>query len=505
MRTTSPWILGALIVLLLSPIAYAQSGEEQADPEQDDLFADPLGDTQDSGDSSGEDFNLDDVDSFFEDSEMIDEVDSNDEAAPETDLLVREDTRIGGRFSSRFEALSIWEDYPGTDTIFDPTESMLVPEITARIFVDARPEDDFRFYSAFDLAYPFSTDAQGEEPETEDPGVGQTTPLVSVPSIEVFELFSDFTWRQTLFFRVGKSVVNWGVGYFFSPADVISLTPIDPEDPEADREGPVSFRTHLPFDVHNAYLSIVAGETIADDGEIDVNELTIAPRLELFFAGVEYGLGAFYQKDLSPRGIATVSTSIWDFDVFGEGVVSYGSDRVFLRRIEDPVIALETYTDEESLYFQGTAGFRYSNTDLDASIVAQYYFNGEGYEDQSILDDARASIRAVADGQVPQVPIDTAGGTLTARDLGRMNRHYASAVANLTEVFGTDLSAGLLWQGNLADGSGLVGPSLTYSLFERASVTASTTLAYGPDDREFTSLGGRTTASISVSLGGGSF
>lgn len=497
MRTPSLWIIGALIIVVLAPVAFAQSSDGETDSEQDDLFTDPLGDTGDSGDTSEDEIDLDDVDSFFEDSEMIDEVETEGEAAPEMDLLVREDTRVGGRFSSRFEALSVWENYPDEDTVLEPTDSRLVPEITARIFVDARPEDDFRFYSAFDLEYPFSSDAQGPEA------------TVAVPSIEVFELFSDFTWRQKLFFRVGKSVVNWGVGYFFSPADVISLTPIDPEDPEADREGPVSFRSHLPFDVHNAYFYVVAGETIADDDEIEVSELTVAPRIELFFAGVEYGLGAFYQKDLSPRAMATVSTSVWDFDLFGEGVVSYGSDRVFVRRVDDSLPPLETYTDEESLYFQGTAGFRYSNTEWDASVVAQYYFNGEGYEDQELLGDARAAFAAAtlaaAQGQDPEAVLDTDAATPTQQDFGRVSRHYASAVANLSEVFGTDLSASLLWQGNLADGSGLVGPSLTYQLFERASITAGTTIAYGPDDREFTSLGARATASISVSLGTGRF
>jgi hypothetical protein len=458
----------------------------------DDLFSDPFAEAE--GSDEEDDLSLDDLDSLFEDDDMIDEVEADGETAPETDLLVRENTRIGGRFSTSFESLSTWAEYPAWEDLATPSQALLVPTIAARIFVDARPEDDFRFYARFDLDYPFSVEANGADG-------GE----VAVPSIEVFELFSDFSWNETLFFRIGKSVVNWGVGYFFSPADVISLTPIDPEDPEVDREGPVSFRTHLPFDVHNAYFYVVAGETIADDGEIDVVELTVAPKLELFFAGVEYGLGAFYQKDLSPRAMATISTSIWDFDLFGEGVVSYGSDRVFIRETDDPFVPWETYTDDESLFFQGTGGFRYSNTDLDASVIAQYYYNGEGYTDPELIGHALGTVVLVETGLLPAATIDESGGDIGVADLTRASPHYATVVASLSEVFGTDLSAGLLWQGNLSDGSGLVAPSLTYRLFERGSITAQTTIAYGPDDREFTNLGARMSASLSVSLGSGSF
>lgn len=457
-----------------------------------EAFADPFAGSEGQEDSS-DDFG--DLDSLFEDEEMIDVVEAEGDANPEDDLLVREDVRIGGRLATNFEAISLWEDYPDSESVFDPTDGMFVPQITADLFLDARPESDFRFYTKLLIDYPFEVEVPGEDGGT----VADND--VAVPSIEVFELFSDFSYRERLFFRIGKSVINWGVGYFYSPADVISLTPIDPEDPEADREGPLSFRTHVPFDVHNAYFHIVAGETIADDGEIEVSELTLAPRIELFLGGVEYGLGAFYQEDLSPRAMATASGSVWDFDLFAEAVASYGSDRVFIRRTEAGPFEYETYRVEDEVYFKGTAGVRYSNSARDALIVGQYLFNGEGYRDQTVPKDLRAAF--LGEGLPPA--IDMSEAVLGLSDLTEAGRHYATALASLSEVLGSDLSATLLWQGNLSDGSGILRPSLSYRLFERATVTASLAVAYGEDADEFSSMGARLTSSLGVSLGSGSF
>ena len=60
----------------------------------------------------------------------------------------------------------------------------------------------------------------------------------------------------------------------------------------------------------------------------------------------EIGVGAFYQRDLAPRAVATVTTTIGDFAVFGEGVASWGSDRVFVRPSKDQTAAEDDLEDD---------------------------------------------------------------------------------------------------------------------------------------------------------------
>ena len=90
------------------------------------------------------------------------------------------------------------------------------------------------------------------------------------------------------FLRGGKHTIAWGVGYFFSLAGVLNLTAIDQEDPDAEREGPVSLRVNLPIDFHNLYLYVLADPA---DGGV---QLAAAPKAEVVLGGTEIGIGTFY-------------------------------------------------------------------------------------------------------------------------------------------------------------------------------------------------------------------
>lgn len=144
-----------------------------------------------------------------------------------------------------------------------------------------------------------------------------------------------------MFFRAGKHTIHWGTGYFFSPADVLNLTSIDPEEPEEQREGPVSLKTHIPVNVHNGYLYLIVHDIDKPD------EIAAAPKIEFVIGNTETGIGAYIRKDDSPRGVVAVTTPFLDLDLFGEAVVSYGSDITFIRETdEDMVLGLGIGADD---------------------------------------------------------------------------------------------------------------------------------------------------------------
>ena len=107
-------------------------------------------------------------------------------------------------------------------------------DLSGSLFLDARPSREFRAFAKI----------KGDVRLTESP---------LDPNIALHELFADFTLADKAFFRLGKQTVNWGVGHFFSPADIINVGRIDPENPEAEREGPVALGLHLPSGRNNFY------------------------------------------------------------------------------------------------------------------------------------------------------------------------------------------------------------------------------------------------------------
>ena len=211
------------------------------------------------------------------------------------------------------------------------------------------------------------------------------------------ELFSDFSIGDALFLRGGKHTIAWGVGYFFSPADVLNLTAIDPEDPDAEREGPVSLRANLPIDFHNLYLYAIA-DPIDDGG----GATRRGAQGEVVLDGAEVGAGAYFHPERVPRAMLTLTTSLLEFDLFAELEGSLGSDRRFVERAARGAgnrFGLRTVRNTEDPFAAATGGLRYTYTpeagDWSATVAGQYLWNGEGYEDASLLRDNRAGVAAL--------------------------------------------------------------------------------------------------------------
>lgn len=565
-------------------------GAGESDADTDDLFADPFAIVDDAagggGDSTaiGNDFiDVDDLDSLFATDEIIEEAPEGavPVGSPVSDLLITEGVRWGGRIRGSVSADYGWDDVWTSDFgPFDPTSESLQPSIGADLFFDARPEEEFRAFGklsidtttdgGLDIAglaltggdidtsalpegwtteenddgdteirdgtgtviitIPADGAADGEDDEEpeEDPGSLGTPPGLE---ILVFELFADYVWQDQLFFRFGKHTIKWGTGYFFSPADVLNLTAVDAEDPTADREGPVSLRVQYPFGITgNAYLYAILN---ADAEPLDV---AIAPKVELAVGRGELGVAGYYQRTLAPRLVALYSASIGEVDVFGEGVLLYGSDRVFVRPSRDQSaadadpeddldIVLDTFEVGDALFAQATAGFRYLKEwedTLSLAVIGQYFFNGEGYADETpglMPAAARLLANTGENGLIIDDPEAQPEGyedppALAFGDVTNWGRHYAGLTLSLSSILGTDLGITAFGLVNMSDWSGIVTPAISYSFLDRFSVSASARFTFGGESDEFTNPGSLLSAepaeptfgvTVSIAMPGGSF
>ncbi|MFP4377671.1 MAG: hypothetical protein ACLFP4_11565, partial [Spirochaetales bacterium] len=344
-------------------------------------------------------------------------------------------------------------------------------------------------------------------------------------------LFFDYTWQDALFFRFGKHTIAWGAGYFFSPADVLNLTAVDPEDPTAEREGPVSLRVGYPFGLTgNATLYIIANQGI------EPRDVAVAPLVEFVAGPGELGIGAYYQRALAPRIMSLYTASVGDADLFAEGVFLVGSDRVFVRPSSDQSaaeadpddgydIVVETYREERRAFLQATVGGRYLYQ-LEAGgtllIAGQYFFNGEGYSgevDGLLPAAARLALNPTENGRLILNPAEQPEGyeappALGFDDLANFGRHYLGATVSVSGLPWDRVSVALFGLVNLSDFSAIVSPTISISFLERFSVATSLRFTLGPSDGELTDpaslfLGQEATPTagltISVSMPGGSF
>jgi hypothetical protein len=374
-----------------------------------------------------------------------------------------EKVRIGGSFN--FKLTPGWKWLVDSDT----DAGTLVMDLGSRLFVDARPSTDTRIFAKAVISYPFVEEqnaALNYISDLDDLGELELYTRTFSDIVSIRELFSDFNIQDKAFFRVGKQTINWGVGYFFSPADLLNLSEINPLDPDEELEGPVSMRMNMPIGLDNLYAYVIVPEDAAD-----ATDLAFAGKYEKVLGAAELGLGAYYRNGQSPAAMATLSTSIGKVAVFGEAMLKYGSDKTFVVADGGSVYTTTTYDDR--LFFSGTIGGSYSwsddESDFGYTLIGQYYYNGEGYDNTDFYTSARDYLLS---------------GDLTVSDIISPGKHYGAVLVSAT--FTDTLSASVMWYGNMSDFSGLVQPSLTWNPTDEVAVSLGLACTYGKAGSEFT-------------------
>lgn len=396
-------------------------------------------------------------DLFSDEDSLLTEIEQTETNLTDILLTNEQGVSIGGRFSMAIAPTGTWS-IDGDD--FD--WSLGTSSLSSTLFFDARPDSDIRVYGKAEVSYPFT----GE-------------------FLSVKELFSDFNVDEKLFFRVGKQALNWGVGYFFSPANLLNLTQVDPEDPTAELEGPLSVKLNVPVGIDNLYGYVILP---ADGTEIE--DLAYAVKAEKVIGFSEVSLGAYWKYDAPPKAMMTLSTNLFNvISFFAEGVLSYGStNTILLDSVTLNPVEFGTYTFADDLYFSATVGGMYSWSDpasnLGLTLMGQYYYNGEGYD----------------------------GVDLFANPMTRSGFHYG-AVSSALSV-SDSVSASLSWIGNLSDGSGILSPSITWAASDYLAMNLGTRYSYGavgtqyaPDYPDLMGIAdGRSLATtLTISVGGTSF
>lgn len=326
-----------------------------------------------------------DDDMFFGDDaiEEITEVEAKSDLAKGV-LFENGSIKIGGSFTSSIETSTVL--YDDTETKFKDNlkNTKLSPNVGALISVDARPNQDLRMYSKFGFRYPFTSKATSTANTTaETVQLGpfsyqkyNTDVTTTVTDwIYLKEMFTDFSVADAAYFRFGLHTVTWGTGYFFSPvSDIINTTSINPEDVDAQVDGCLNLRTQITFPgTQNClWLYVLPSFDYAKN-------TALAGKFDLVLGGWELGFGGYWKYENAPKATLTATGSLGKFNIFGEGVYQYGSDREWYESKDDDDV-------KKSHLFKATAGFSYTWKDPVITVASQYLYDGNNFVLESTED-----------------------------------------------------------------------------------------------------------------------
>lgn len=417
-------------------------------------------------------------------------------------VLESNKTRIGGGIDADLKLNYLWsEPYSKKNDYkksFSEAQSSLMTHLNANLFFDARPVENLKLYGKFLFGFPFEKQLSGgmEIPSSSIP----SAPVVPItvngsPNIKIQELYTDFSANDIAFFRFGKHAVKWGTGYFYSPADVINLSRIDPQDPDAEREGAVSLRTHIiiPQTQHNIWLYLLPP---MQNDSFKPEYTAGAAKTELVFGNWEWGIGGWYKYKQAPRFITTLSGSIaGKVAVFAEGVFAWGSDYTYYKNDAE----LTGYEQKNTPFFQATAGGSYLNADTHTSVAFQYFYNGFGYANTD------AAYRVLEQAKNPtsmmNAAIRTQIGNVTA--MGNLGQHYIAFTLAQNKIGTEKLGINLFQQFAVSEASGTTVLTMRWNIYKFVSMSTGPSFTYPLSASS--KLKGTIGYSLSFNLGGGKF
>ncbi|OHD79702.1 MAG: hypothetical protein A3J97_12295 [Spirochaetes bacterium RIFOXYC1_FULL_54_7] len=385
---------------------------------------------------------------------------------PSAALLTSETVKVGGRFFMDVEGSG------KPDAWGDDISTYLSPGVALGfdLYLDARPDEDLRVFIKGRAEYPFADDGD----------------------YELMEAFADILPFPGLFVRSGKQTANWGVGYFFSPANLLNTQRVNPEDPEAELTGPVAVKIHLPVGTDNYYLYSILGEAV------DGGPVALAPKVEWMAGNAELSLGGLWMPESPWAVMTTLSTTLGGVYLFAEAVLRGNEDKrwVVLDSGSPSGVSVETRPDE--LFPLATAGIAWSWSDdlnrANLGVRAQYYYNGLGYDDPRILSGHELAVKTFL-----------MAGALGVEDLVESARHYGGAVVSTSAILDSGFGVTLSWLGNLVDNSGKAGLGVSWDGWDRLMVRVDFDYRYGAEGSEFSPLGSGPTVALLLSVSGATF
>ena len=338
-------ILFLLIILTIPFFAFSQSDDDLFGGSDDDLFGD---------------------DSIVEVSDVSAKNDLSKGVIFDSGSI-----KVGGSLSAGLSTNTILYGPENEELGENIKNTTLTPDLSALLSVDARPTETLRMYTKFGFVYPFEDEATTVLSKL-DMAKQSADFSTSVDNwFKLKECFTDFSIKDTAYFRFGIHTVTWGAGYFFSPvSDMINTSSIDPENPEKQVDGSLNLRTQIVFpnSQNCLWLYVIPSTKFKNQtSESYARDTALAGKADILIGSWELGVGGFWKYQNAPKAMLTATGSLKKVSFFGEFVYSYGAMSEWQKNTD--------WNDKTSI-IQATAGLSYYWKDPKITLAAQYYFEG---------------------------------------------------------------------------------------------------------------------------------
>jgi len=312
---------------------------------------------------------------------------------------------------------------------------------------------------------------------------GLPTPLVvseeQTTLIGIKEIFVDFNIANTVFFRAGKQVLQWGRGYFWNPTDLINIERKSFLDLEALREGVFGLRTDVtfaPWFHFYTFLNLNGVEELA--------AVAFAARTEFLAGRTEFGFSGWVKSGRIPVFGADLSTPLfWGLNLTAEASLSWGE-------LNDKLDSSgAAYSIRERLVPKLDVGLSRSFDAFDVQdrslVNAAFFYNDSGYEEDMFEALAPAALATFLSDYY---------------QAGYYGRYYGALFLTVNSFFLTNLTLSLNGLANITDLSGIAAATLSYAPVNNFALSLQIGAYLGEENREYTYSGSQLFAALGAEV-----
>jgi hypothetical protein len=316
------------------------------------------------------------------------------------------------------------------------------------------------------------------------------------------EIFADINFGKRVYLRLGKQVLKWGVGYLWTPTDMINIEKKNILDSSQVRQGAYGVKIHVPFGTRANIYSFIDMNKVTH-----VIDIAMANKVEVLLGNTEMALSILLKHKNVPVYGYDITTRVLGIDLHGEASLSYGDNSRRMR-----VYPWYLLSASSSL----PAGMAYLLPDR-ASIM-DYRVHGKwipkasagfgrGFEVLDVKDRIRFDVELfynhagynayLFEKDIYTVSYFLSKGLYEAHYYGK---YYAGMFITIRQMFVEELSSMLQCVVNIGDQSSVVSGMLTYAPFYDLTLNLMVNGFVGKTNREYTVYGNYIFSEISVKL-----
>jgi hypothetical protein len=295
------------------------------------------------------------------------------------------------------------------------------------------------------------------------------------PGPQVSELITDYSVRDSVFFRLGIYNYTWGISQFFQfsnlPARALPGWGVDNE-PLWQRINldsmpplitpPVSLKVSVPIGLDN--FTFLARFDTQDYGfpsltSPDPKDAGYGVQYSLVTGPIEWTIAGFWQHLLTPRSSLSLKSSILGFDFSAETTMAFPVDLTSYSvvPIGTPGGGIYVGGPLQRIYPTAMLGLSRNWVDARIKLTAEYAYNGERDAGQA----------------VPWLLDETGPGG-----------HNSVLALQWTSIASSGITLNMIWQQCWSDGSGLISPLFEISPVPLTSIQFGPVLLWGDENSE---------------------